>query len=89
MGRAKPEKKVVTTSICRYESFKNVAITRDSAVESSPDISWGFVARAYKRAWIQGARSEGDDGIFFNMSRRPNKRNAVDMPCCAPAVETP
>ena len=55
----------------------------------NPDISWGFVARERKMAWIQGARSEGDDGILFNMSRRPNKRNAVDMPSCAPAVEIP
>ena len=27
--------------------------------QASPDISWGFVARA----WIQGARSEDDEGI--------------------------
>ena len=99
---------------------------------------------ARKRAWIQGARSEGDDGILDNMSGRLipanenifcvcariiavrqgridrsvliavrkvkpdaalrqkdradaenvfvhgyNKRNAVDMPYCAPAVEIP
>ena len=44
---------------------------------------------ARKRAWIQGARSEGDDGILINMSMRPNKRNAVDMSSCAPAVEIP
>ena len=42
---------------------------------------------ARKRAWIQGARRDGDEGIFDNMSRRPNKRNAVDMPYCAHAVE--
>ena len=42
-----------------------------------------------KRAWIQGARSEGDEGIFDNMSMRPNKRKAVDMPYCAPVVEIP
>ena len=44
---------------------------------------------ARNSAWIQGARSEDDDGIFDNMSRRPNKRNAVDMPYCTPAVEIP
>ena len=54
----------------------------------NPDISWGFVTRLRKRAWIQGARREGDAGIFDNMSRSPNKRNAVDMPDCADAVET-
>ena len=37
---------------------------------------------------IQGARRAGNADIFENMSRRPNKRNAVDMPDCAPAVET-
>ena len=40
----------------------------------NPDISWGFVTRERKRAWIQGARSEGDEGIYDNMSRRPSKR---------------
>ena len=54
----------------------------------SPDISQGFVTRVRKRAWIQGARSEGAAGILDDMSRHPNKRNAVDMPDCAPAVET-
>ena len=54
----------------------------------NPDISLGF-ARAHKRAWIRGARSEGDEGILTNTSRRPNKRNAVDMPSCAPEVEIP
>ena len=54
----------------------------------NPDISYGFVTRRRKRAWIQGVRSEGDEGILHNMSRRPNKRNAVDMPDCVAAVET-
>jgi len=53
---------------------------REIDVRFNPDISYGFVARRRKRAWIQGARSEGDEGILHNMSRRPNKRNAVDMP---------
>ena len=57
--------------------------------EVSPDISWGFVARARKRAWIQGARRKGDAGIFDNMSRSPNKRNAAGMPDCADTVEFP
>ena len=35
---------------------------------TNPDISYGFVARRRKRAWIQGARSEGDEGILHNMS---------------------
>ena len=60
-----------------------------SRPDINPDISWGFVARACKSAWIQGARSEGDEGILDNMSRRPNKRNAVYMTSCAPAVEIP
>ena len=55
----------------------------------SPEISWGFVARQRKGAWIQGARSEGDEGILDDMSRRPNKRNAVDMPHCVAVVEAP
>ena len=55
----------------------------------NPDISWGFVTSRRKRAWIQGARSEGDAGIFENMSRRLNKRNVADMPDCADAVEIP
>ena len=54
----------------------------------SPDISYRFVARRRKGAWIQGARREGDEGILDNMSRRPNKRNAVDMPDCADVVES-
>jgi len=54
----------------------------------SPDISWGFVTRGRKGAWLQGARREGDKGILDN-TRRPNKRNAVDMPYCAPAVDIP
>jgi Fic family protein len=54
----------------------------------NPDISWGFVARRRKRAWLQGARSEGDEGILDDMPRRSNKRNAVDMPDCAAVVET-
>ena len=53
----------------------------------SPDISCQFVARGRKRAWIQGARNEGDVGILYDMSRSPNKRNAVDVPDCAAAVE--
>jgi len=36
-----------------------------------------------------GRRSEDDEGILNNMSSRPNKRNAVDMPACAAAVEIP
>ena len=48
----------------------------------------GFVASWRKGAWIQDARSEGDAGILHNMSSRPNKRNAVDMPLCADAVES-
>ena len=55
----------------------------------NPDILWGFYCVSAKRAWIQGARSEGDTGIFNNMSRSPNKLNVVDMPDCADAVETP
>ena len=39
-------------------------------------------------ARIQGARCEGGDGLLINMSRRPNKRNAGDMPGCVAAVET-
>jgi len=34
----------------------------------NPDISYGFVTRRRKRAWIQGVRSEGDEGILLNMS---------------------
>ena len=48
----------------------------------------GFVANRRKDAWIQGARSEGDAGIFKDMSRSPNKRNAVDVRLCADAVES-
>jgi len=29
----------------------------------NPDISYRFVARERKRAWIQGARSDGNEGI--------------------------
>ena len=54
----------------------------------NPDISCRFVASRRKWAWIQGARREGDEGIWNNMSRRPNKRNAVGMPSCADAVES-
>jgi len=43
--------------------------------------------RRRKRAW-KGARREGDQSIFSNMSRRPNKRNALDMHACEVAVET-
>ena len=43
----------------------------------------GFVANRRKGAWIQGARSEGDAGIFKDMSRGPNKRNAVETQCIA------
>ena len=35
-----------------------------------------------------GRRREGDEGILYNMSGRPNKRNAVSMPGCADAVES-
>jgi len=45
----------------------------------------GKLESAYRR----GARSEGDEGIFFNILRRPSKRNAVDMHYCAPAVGIP
>ena len=38
-------------------------IVRLCLVSLSPDISYGFVARRRKRAWLQGARSEGDEGI--------------------------
>ena len=54
----------------------------------NPDISYRFVPRVRKRAWIQGARRAGNVDILDNMSRRPNKRNAVDMPDCAASVET-
>ena len=36
----------------------------------NPDISYRFVASGCKRAWIQGARSFGDENILNNMSRR-------------------
>jgi len=55
----------------------------------NPGISWGFVASQRKRAWIQGARSEGDAGIYNNMSKSLNKRNAVDMPDCADGSRNP
>ena len=53
----------------------------------NPDISWdssriGAKVRGYK------ARREGDEGIFNDMSSRPNKRNVVDMHLCVDAVES-
>ena len=43
---------------------------------------------ARKRAWIQGARSENDEGILHNMSRRPNKRNDVGARFIAPLLDS-
>jgi len=48
----------------------------------------GFLANRCKGAWIQGARREGDAGILNDMSRSPNKRNAVDMRLYADSVES-
>ena len=39
------------------------ASIKDLMTKFNPDISRGFVARERKRAWIQGARREGDAGI--------------------------
>jgi len=55
----------------------------------NPDISWEFVTKRRKGVWIQGARREDDAGVLDNTSRRPNQRNAVDMPHCGGAVEFP
>ena len=38
-----------------------------------------IIANRCKGAWIQGARREGDAGIFNDMSRSPNKRNAARL----------
>ena len=48
----------------------------------------GIRRESAQRCVEQGARREGDAGIFDNMSRRPNKRNEVDMHLCVDAVES-
>ena len=45
------------------DGFFALSYDKPSWESFSPDISWGFVARVRKGAWIQGARSEGDEGI--------------------------
>ena len=49
----------------------------------------GILLYRRKGAWIQGARREGDAGVFDNTLRRPNQRNALDMPPCGGTVEFP
>ena len=53
----------------------------------SPHFSPGFVARGWRRAWIQGARREGPGGVVETTLRSPTERNAVDMPVSAAVAE--
>jgi len=47
----------------------------------------GFVARGWRRVWIQGARPEGPGDVVETTLRSPTERNAVDMPVSAAVVE--
>ena len=47
----------------------------------------GFVARGWRRVWIQGARPEGPGGVVETTLRSPTERNAVDMPVSAAVAE--
>jgi len=72
-----------------FIGFRNEGVQDGVDTSNLTGVPVNLLGGKLESAYRRGARSLGDAGILDNMSRRPNKRNAVDMPGCVAAVEIP